>query len=94
MCIPVMTNTGYKAAINPIPINPATPSNENNAPTTYWPINAPAGPNTHNAIGNMTATVNAGENTERIAPGITRSKKRATYDIIQFVKIIGTIELA
>ncbi len=78
ICIPVMTNTGYNAAINPMPIKPATPSSENSPPTTYYPINAPAGPNTHNAIGNITAIVNAGENTERIAPGTTRSKKRAT----------------
>ena len=75
MCIPVITKTGYKAAINPIPINPAIPSNENNAATTYSPINAPAGPNTHNAIGNIAARVNAGENTERIDPGMIRSKK-------------------
>ena len=58
-------------------MNPAIPSNENNASTTYCPMNAPAGPKTHNAIGSMAAIVSAGANTERIAPGTIRSKNLA-----------------
>ena len=80
-CIPEITKNSHKPPIKAIAkivkIPPKSP-NDKIPSQIYWPINAPNGPKTHNAIGNITTIVKNGANTIFNAAGITLLKNFST----------------